>query len=601
MPTPPTQLRPYIGDVAGLQEEMEEAHFDAAMPGWRTKKGYLAVQQPGATNYRHDGLVLTITFPDLIRKVERGHRLHRMYLSAESYGCYMEIEDADTVAFYTHPEAEHRQPASAADAERVKKILVERHLKEKQKTSGRARGIQVEDAPPGWENMLGKRTKNPAVGKHPDLFESDLVDVPGDPKKAMWAPEDTAVVVPLSEMTEDEILKTPRANFMPSEWDSLDEDVQEAIHENDPESAARIEKMVGEFVKRHNWLDGSDMAHLRDSFESDFDQMFSEYSDELVERARAKNYDVDEFIDEWKGQGYSEEQCESALKEALQDNNNYDYDYNTDEYHSAFFKAQASESFYIDRSDLDEILEGMYPDEIEVALKEINKKTYLSLKPNDLAGAYELDIYDYATFYADADPNWEKVIKAAQDTLENDVKRGAEDVEEAIDTRSFEDRIVHRFKDGSYVLDLQPGELAAEGKAMGMCVGREDMGYTKALRRGEIKILSLRTQAGRPKFTFEVEVEDGKPTRVVQIKGKANRLPGWDLGKAGQGKAKIDEIEKCIEVVKVLDLDPKDVEDLRPGRYALPEHPTQNPGRTCRKCGSLHDAGRKSFCDPVGA
>jgi hypothetical protein len=143
-----------------------------------------------------------------------------------------------------------------------------------------------------------------------------------------------------------------------------------------------------------------------------------------------------------------------------------------------------------------------------------------------------------------------------------------------------EERVIHRFDDGFYVQRLTPDELGAEGKAMRMCVGRDDMGYKEAVRKGEIWILSMRTPAGRPKFTFEVGLRDGKPYTVKQIKGKANRVPGFDLGKEegptphGRSvpKMKLEEVLKAFEVTRLLGIDPRDVYDLGPAIIHLRKH-----------------------------
>ena len=68
---------------------------------------------------------------------------------------------------------------------------------------------------------------NPRVGTHPDLFEAV-----------------SSVVVPVEDVPVHKLIKLPRSAFSQTEWDSLDEDVQEAIYENDVDSQARIAKFV---------------------------------------------------------------------------------------------------------------------------------------------------------------------------------------------------------------------------------------------------------------------------------------------------------------------------------------------------------------------
>ena len=100
--------------------------------------------------------------------------------------------------------------------------------------------------------------------------------------------------------------------------------------------------------------------------------------------------------------------------------------------------------------------------------------------------------------------------------------------------------------------------------------------------------------------------EDGDVSRVVQVKGKANRLPGWDAGKTGMGKMKRGEVEMAnefLEHIGFINID--EIGDMRPGMRAL-KGLKENPPAIeeeidCPVCG-LHDVvpGSKSFCEPVG-
>ena len=423
----------------------------------------------------------------------------------------------------------------------------------------------------------------------------------GAPQPTLFG-EEQQVFVPAGELDEERLEKTPREYFTQEEFDSLDEEIQERIRENDPASRGRVERMVEEFEKRHKWATEPDEQHIRDSFEDDFDTMMREYADELVDRAR--RYDrseIDSIFDTFRGEGYTDDQIEAAFLEALQDNNNYERTYFTDEYGNAFFKAQANESFYIDRDDLDEILEGMFPDEIEAALKEINRVTDLSLDADDLRKRHGIEINDYAQHWADMDPVWERVHEDVKDHLRGEEPEAVPEVPEL----PAEERIVHRWPDGFYVLDLLPQELPKEGKNMGMCVGRPDMGYARAVAQGQTKILSLRRPSGKPLFTIEVSVQKGRISAVHQIKGKANRLPGWDLGKESRGAFKEDEVRRTLELLEKIGIDPTDARDLRPAlehMKALPPkkenpRPRRNP---CPSCGAIRHNPGKTFCDPVG-
>jgi hypothetical protein len=398
----------------------------------------------------------------------------------------------------------------------------------------------------------------------------------------------TPVVKDLSEMTEDELLALPRSAFSDKEWDRLDEDIQARIVEGDPDSQARIDRMVDEFVKRHKWTTEF-QDHMRDSIQEDIDQQISQLSEPPSTEQTATLYE------RFQAEGYSDLQIEKALLEAFQDNNNYEYTWDTDQYGSTFFKGSYSDSFYMERTDLDDLLDGMYENEIEEALEQINQKTYLSLDRKDLRKKHDLDISEYSDFYGDADPDWDKIEEAVQDLLADE---DPEKPEEEVSTDP-EERVLYRWRDGFYVLNLLASELPAEGKAMGMCVGRSDMGYIKAVKSGRTQIWSLRRPSGKPLFTFEVKaVAPGskKPQlAIVQIKGKANRLPGWDLGQEGRGAFKKDEVDRVMEFLlefkdAKLSL-PYEIRDLEPAIEYVHGSPTRtNPTSDKVHCG---------FCCPA--
>ena len=112
-------------------------------------------------------------------------------------------------------------------------------------------------------------------------------------------------------------------------------------------------------------------------------------------------------------------------------------------------------------------------------------------------------------------------------------------------------------------------QLIDESADMRHCVGRANMGYDKAVARGQIQIWSLRTHGGKRKFTLEV-TNDG---RVVQFKGKPNnRRPGFDVGeKTFQSPDElamvVDAVDELIE--RGLVTSPAEtIDDLAPGMRA---------------------------------
>lgn len=80
---------------------------------------------------------------------------------------------------------------------------------------------------------------------------------------------------------------------------------------------------------------------------------------------------------------------------------------------------------------------------------------------------------------------------------------------------------------------LGPEHLFREGFIMKHCVGN-DTHYAAYVMTREIEIWSLRNKDGSPRFTFHIEGEwdymykEEREKSISQIKGKGNRLPGYE-------------------------------------------------------------------------
>ena len=129
---------------------------------------------------------------------------------------------------------------------------------------------------------------------------------------------------------------------------------------------------------------------------------------------------------------------------------------------------------------------------------------------------------------------------------------------------------VYSFDDGSYVVELTAEHLREEGAALGICVGQSKMGYKKSVKTGKMRIFSLRTAEGKAKFTISYDVDSEE---VKEVKGKANRIPGFSHTMTPGEKLKVDEVEKCSEfITEYLNYSEDDlfqVFDLKPGLIAL--------------------------------
>jgi hypothetical protein len=166
---------------------------------------------------------------------------------------------------------------------------------------------------------------------------------------------------------------------------------------------------------------------------------------------------------------------------------------------------------------------------------------------------------------------------------------------------------------GFYVARLRAGQLSAEGRALGICVGTERYGYKQRVKEGSIDIFSIRTGEGKSKFTIERDLEqhfEDDDWRIVQVKGKANRLPGFDAGKDTLTKPL--EVRLVVEFLLSLGLPPEGVEhvrDVQPGVLALKAQgidPFAPPSRPAKKVRANPNArvarlARAAYAQPWGS
>ncbi len=128
---------------------------------------------------------------------------------------------------------------------------------------------------------------------------------------------------------------------------------------------------------------------------------------------------------------------------------------------------------------------------------------------------------------------------------------------------------------GMYVAKLRPSQLKRIGAALGICVGREDMGYRRRLADGQIELYAILTEADKPKFCIERLVRDN---RIMQVKGKANRLPGFAAGvdvTPGTALTKPDEVRLVVEFLQSLGYSDTDIaasKDIGPGIFTMIEN-----------------------------
>jgi hypothetical protein len=125
---------------------------------------------------------------------------------------------------------------------------------------------------------------------------------------------------------------------------------------------------------------------------------------------------------------------------------------------------------------------------------------------------------------------------------------------------------------GFYVAQLREGQLVPEGMSppvgLGICIGGE--GYRESVRNGRMQIYGIRAPSGKPKFAISVD-----DTGIEQVKGAANRLPGFDPGSGEfKGEAGVDEVRAVVEFLMIfLGMKPQDEAfegpNLEPGILAM--------------------------------
>lgn len=403
------------------------------------------------------------------------------------------------------------------------------------------------------------RRRNPVVGRHPDLFtgfgRTDL-HVPlhelSDEALARYAEDVGTYAIPDAEWAE---CSEEQQQVMHEAWEPVSEDIKEKFRQEiakfvrDQEEYARGDGASDDFHYMHEDL-GNLVQDRLDSRQGEIGHAVEGVDDEFIERHR------DEII------------------EILMDSNNYDEVVDARR-GTAVWADREGNTSEIETDELEHFDEYLLlgPDELEDAAVNVSgdgQRIYdkLRKKHGYLTVGYSLP--DLA-LQLKVDE-----VRAAIDELKDDESEPKPEAPGEIT-----DEVVYKVPgpDGFYVADLRPGQLQAEGSSQGICVGQPRYGYGRRVADGEIKIFSLRTHAGRPKFTIEAEIEPSESDpkgyvvdNIRQVKGKGNRLA-----------SKPGELEMLAGFVEHLGIDPKTVGDLQPGLRGLPEghaYRRLNPGES---------------------
>ena len=393
-----------------------------------------------------------------------------------------------------------------------------------------------------------------------------------------------------------------RADFTTEEWEELPERVRDKIYSTGHD-AKRVEFlyewMLGMYQHTQT-VDAYDLYSEIDWFEMWLNDRVG--TDTLLENV--SDSDIEDAMESFVQAGFPEDHVEEALAEAVGDQNNWEVDiYEGSQY--ATYERELTGNIYVDQYNMDYVLEDapdtpFYAEDVDrawTAVKDHDRwiadlykyelddlRVLLGIDEGSKYASIDIQVEDTNVWLA-ADPDWDAVTAAMEEIL-GDMPE-IEDPEE-----DYEEQRIMDLKDGFYVVNLRPRDLREEGAKQGICVGKGQFGYARALRNGEIQILSVRKPNGKRRFTVEVKLVNGRPTQVLQIKGKGNRLPGFDRGKTNRMPVKAHEVEIAKELVEKLGLDPYKVGDLGPGLTALDNNLRKNPRRAYKP--------RKTFSDPAG-
>ena len=427
--------------------------------------------------------------------------------------------------------------------------------------------------------------KNPRKGKttHPDLFSA----------------EGTAVFVPLDQLTPEDLVQMRWADFSKDEWQSLDEDVRAEILVNDKSD---IDILVAAFVEIANreieyYKSNDEIQHVAEyCFEPHIND------GDFVDRAMD---DVPESMLSRITQGarVPESEVLHEIKERLEDVENWEFEW-AESAHGSLDYVDASEhvggeTLHLSRENLDphvlEILMSLSPAQlvkVENELKHENMYFDVRKLANPKRREYT-EVYGsfYMPGYYTANVNWESLEAAVLEVLTTEEYRKEMSAKKPRD----EVVVVYEWPDGHFVADLHAGQLRAEGRTLGICVGHPKYNYKRDVEAKKIKIFSLRSPSGESKFCIEGHLTTrggDKVSYIAQVKGKANRLPGFDRGKEEDSGAKLKkaEVERLVDFISALGVKPEDVRDMQPALRALSYTLKANPARRARKGPKVHCA-----------
>jgi len=475
--------------------------------------------------------------------------------------------------------------------------------------------------------------KNPKVGKHRDLFAREYIAGGGasDPGEVL---ETDVVTEDWRELSDKELRRAAEnGEITEGEYAEIEEEdaaLYEELRELDETVVERDAQPFIDYVRGRMWgyLEMEYGSETGEGVsEGNFDYFQSELeslSEEDLLEAAATTLDTDaDTLENLEG-----------IDEVLRDPGNFDLKRHDDEYSRVTGAVwQMSCGVVEDQTDgvkydkeLKEVLDRLTPRSLAYALKDLDQhEPYISISafnyrrmkeetppdPDKLYDGFTAISSFYESSRIVATYNHENLEAAIAELEPAEVPQvGPEHDDVAYRYSGKNDSVAGASARGMYVARLKPKDLRREGSTQGICIGREENGHPKALREGKTQVFSIRTESGKPKFTIELKKtlppavldggpvlgieEDGKWWQVAEVKGKANRKPGFEAGK--DAFTKPDDLRLVTDFLLSLGYTPdaiRAVTDVRPGVLAMeetgvspfeppprkvrPPRPTQNP------------------------
>lgn len=427
-------------------------------------------------------------------------------------------------------------------------------------------------------------TGNPSTYSQPDLFTS-LGDTPNFVELDELSEEEVKAL-PFAAFTHEEWTQLPlswqlyiwngdpktkkikRLDFDTLQWDELEDEIKDAIYEQDEQSQIRIRSLANALVDASPDPTPGDI--LRDNEEEidyrfgDEDWLWDAYGPALMERLGEDypNIEWDEIEDEVREAaveyGFSQANFEFEAEEGGYGDisaRSPGYYLERDQLGHYFPQAPhiVGRAYYGGTRNMEPVgppldAASMPEDEIEKAISladdedpkfsdwNIDEKDVWSLI-HDRWGSIDRES-DYESWTISATPNWEEIVSDTVDQLDLEELEGSE-APRHYEEHAPEERILFRGRqlgspedivetqrkpfalgDTYYAVDLIPSELKTETKRGRNCVGREENGYPAALRAGRIRLLSVRPETDENKwrrtYLLELVLDRANPTATLE-------------------------------------------------------------------------------------